>query len=380
MSSVIHRPVVLTVALAAVVAATSLVWVEVRQEREFRRQIAIGDAAMAQDKTVGAIEAFSGALTLKPASMLAHLKRGDAYRRRGELTAALRDLREAAALDDTAPQPIELLGDVNHAMGRYERAAEHYQRYLQLDDRVGRVFYKLALAQVRNGRPADAIEPLRRALALDDRFAEAHYLLGVSLRAQGQRGDAVRSLARAVALNPAFIAAREQLADMYRELGRTRESIEELEAIAALEPGRPERLVTVGLTYARLGRPESAILTLGRAAERYPETPLVYEALGRVWLDAAASGDLTAVNKALEALAPIAARAGASSETLALYGRALLFSGNSREAARVLQQAVALTPVDATAYRYLAEAATNLGDVTTARSARARHALLAGSL
>ena len=376
----VHRPIVLAVALAAVVAATALVWVEVRYEREFRRLIAVGDAAIAQDKTFVAIESFSGALALKPASMLAHLKRGDAYRRRGELTAALRDLRDATALDDTAPQPIELLGDVNHAMGRYERAAELYQRYLQLDDRAGRVFYKLALAHVRNDRPAEAIEPLRRALALDDKFTEAHYLLGVSLRAQGRRADAVRELSRGVALNPAFIAAREELADLYRELGRARESIEELEAIAALEPGRPERLVTVGLTYARLGRPESAILMLGRAAERYPETPAVYTALGRVWLETASAGDITAVGKALEALAPMAARADASSETLALYGRALLFSGNSREAQRILQQAVARTPVDATAYRYLAEASTNLGDLTTARAARARHALLAGSL
>jgi hypothetical protein len=44
---VIHRSVVLTVALAALVAAASVVAVEVRQEREFRRLIAVGDAALA---------------------------------------------------------------------------------------------------------------------------------------------------------------------------------------------------------------------------------------------------------------------------------------------------------------------------------------------
>lgn len=376
----LQRSVVLTVAVAAIVAATGLVWVEVREEREFRRLIAAGDAALGREQTFGAIEAFSGALALKPASMLAHLKRGDAYRRRGELTAALRDLRQASTLDDTAPQPIELLGDVNGAMGRHARAVEHYQRYLQLDDRASRVFYKLALAHVRNGQPAQAIEPLRRAISLDDRFAEAHYLLGVSLRGDGRRPEAMRALTRAVTLNPAFIAAREQLADMYRELGRPRESIEELEALAALEPGRPERLVNVGLTYARLGRPESAILTLGRAAERYPQHAEVYAALGRVWLDSAANGDLIALDKAIEALRPIASRTDASSETLALYGRALILSGSHREAARVLQRAVALTPVDPLAYRYLAEAASAFGDATTARSARERYALLAGTL
>jgi len=125
----------------------------VRQEREFRRLIAAGDAALARDQTYEAIEAFSGALALKHDSMLAYLKRGDSYRRRGELSAALRDLREASSLDPTATRPLELFGDVNVAMGRYARAAEIYRRYLTLDDRAPRVLYKLALACYRNGPP-----------------------------------------------------------------------------------------------------------------------------------------------------------------------------------------------------------------------------------
>ena len=82
-----------------------LAWYAVRQEREFQRLIAAGDAALAADQTYGAIEAFSGALALKGDSMLAHLKRGDTYRRRGELTAALRDLREAATPRPVGPAP-----------------------------------------------------------------------------------------------------------------------------------------------------------------------------------------------------------------------------------------------------------------------------------
>ena len=74
----IHRPIVVAVALAAFVAAALLVAVEVRQEREFRRLIAVGDAALADDQLFVAVESFSGAIAFKPASMLAHLKRGDA--------------------------------------------------------------------------------------------------------------------------------------------------------------------------------------------------------------------------------------------------------------------------------------------------------------
>jgi tetratricopeptide (TPR) repeat protein len=313
--------------------------------------------------------------------MLAYLKRGDTYRRRGEYAKALRDLREAVALDPTAPQPIELLADVNSAMGRHERAAELYQQYLALDDRAARVLYKLAVAEFRGGQPARAVDPLRKAVALEDRFPEAHYLLGMCLRAQKRDDEALRALTHAVRLNPAFIAAREELADLHAGRGERRAGIEQLEAIAALEPSRPERLVNVGLTYARLGQPDAAILTLGRAAERYPDAPAVYAALGRVWLDTAATrGDSAALGKAIEALEPIANRTDATSETLALYGRALLMSGDAAAAERTLQQAVSRVPADPLAYRHLADAASRLGHTAIADDASARYALLAGSL
>jgi tetratricopeptide (TPR) repeat protein len=377
-AAVIHRPVVLAVALAAVVAAVSVVAVEVRQEREFRRLIAVGDAALAQDQPFVAIEAFSGALAFKPASMLAHLKRGDAYRRRGEFTAALRDLDEAARLDETAPQPLELLGDVHAGVGHHEQAAEFYERYLQLDDRAARVLYKLALSYVRQEQPTNAVPPLTRAIALDDRFAEAHYLLGMSLRALRRHDEALPSLGRAIALDAAFIAAREERAALYAERGRTRESLEEIEAIAALEPGRPERLVSLALAYARLGRRDTAVATLRRAAERHPDAPTVYAALGRVWLDAAGSPpDAIAVANAVEALQPVAGRADATSEMLALYGRALLESGKPQDAERVLLQAVRRSPIEPLAYRYLAEAAQRLHHTPIARDAQSMYAALA---
>jgi tetratricopeptide (TPR) repeat protein len=373
------RPVVFAVAAVALVTAAVLVTVDARREREFRRLIAVGDAALAAGQTFDAIEAFSGALALKPESMLASLKRGDTYRRRGEYAAALRDLGQAAFLDPAAPRPIELLGDVQAALGQYAPAAAEYQRYLALDDRAPGVLYKLALAHFRNGQAARAVDPLRRAVALDDRFVEAHYLLGLSLR-ESDRQQSLRSLRRALELNPTFAAAREELARVYEQMGRWQDAIDQLEALAALEPARAERLVNVGLAYARIGRRNTAVLTLGRAAERHPEATVVYTALGRIWLTSAeAQQDPVALGKAIEALQPAAARADAGSETQALYGRALALSGNIAAAERVLLQAVASMPVDPSAYRYLAEVARRLGHMSVATDAAAKYALLAPS-
>ncbi|MBF8301573.1 MAG: hypothetical protein HW394_1943 [Acidobacteria bacterium] len=354
MVSSMKRLLIVSVGLAALMVGVVLAWSAVRQEREFQRLIAAGDAALALDQTYGAIEAFSGALVLKRDSMLAHLKRGDTYWRRGELTAALRDLRDAAALDPSAPRPLELLGDVNAAMGRHERASDHYQAFIALDDRSPRVLYKLALAYYRNGQIEEAIEPLRDASALDGRFTEAHYLLGMCLRERGQDEEALRALTRAVEVNPAFVAAREELVDLFDRTGRRREELEQLEALAALEPARAERLVSVGLAYARWGRTDAAILTLGRANDR------------------------VALIKAIEALQPTASSATASGETLTLYGRAVLLAGDARLAERTLLQAVGKPPVEPATFRYLADAAERLGHLPAARDALLRYVALAG--
>ena len=374
----VKRLLVVSVGVAALVVGVVLAWYSVRQDREFQRLIAQGDAALAEGRTFEAIEAFSGAMALKGQSMLPYLKRGDTYRRRGDLDAALRDLREATTLDPSAPRPLELLGDVSVAMSRYEEAAGHYRGFITLEDREPRVHYKLAVALYRNGQTELAIDALRRTLALDDRLAEAHYLLGMCLRERQEGAEALRALTRAIEINAAFVAAREELAELHAQAGRSRESILQLEAIAALEPMRAERLVAVGMAYARAGRTEAAVLTLGRAAERFPDSPAVYAALGRIWLqDAEARNDRIALSKAVEALEPATSGGASSSETLMLYGRALFLSGQTAAAERALQEAVSRPPIDPVAFRYLADAASRLGHADVARNARQRYDALA---
>jgi predicted Zn-dependent protease len=118
-------------------------------------------------------------------------------------------------------------------------------------------------------------------------------------------------------------------------------------------------------------------VTLGRAAERYPGNAVVYTAIGRVWFDAAAGRRHSpALARALEALRVASRDEDASSEALSLYGEALLMSGDSRRAERVLQEAVSRTPVDPRAYDSLAEASRRLNHRDIARAAAAQYAAL----
>lgn len=373
-----------TVAVAALLALASMVGVVVyhaaSREGEYRRLIGEGDAANAADQTFVAIEAFSGAIALKPDSMLAHLRRGESYRKRGELSAAVRDLRRACELDPAAPQPVEQLGDVYYERGGYAAAVAQYQRYLALDDRSPRVLYKLALARRSAGQMDEAIAALRRSLELDDRFAEAHYLLGVCLRETKQPRAAIGVLERAIALAPALVPAREELAGLYRAFDRIDDEIEQLAALGGIESSRAERQIALGLAYARARRLDTAVQTLGAAVDRFPQQPRVYAALGRVWLDAAeARGDRAALRKALEALTTIATTPSADSASLALFGRALVVAGDLEGAEQVLRQASERFPVDPGAFTLLASVASRSGHPAVARDALVKYASLTGS-
>jgi tetratricopeptide (TPR) repeat protein len=324
--------------LALALVGGSQAYQAASRERQYRDHLTRGDAALRDGETFGAIEAYSGAIALRPDSMLAHLRRGETYRQRNEFDAAARDFRLAATLDPSAMRPLEALGDVEYQRQWFHRAAEVYDARLQLDDRSPLVTYKLALARYRGGNVAGALTALDQAIALEGSFAESHYLRGVCLRELGRATDAVGAFEKAVALAPGLIPAREELAELYGSTGRSADELEQLQVIAGLDRLHVERQVTVSLAHARAGHGELAVLTLGNALERAPDQPMIFGALGRVWLDMADTR-ADALSKALEALERAASTAGASSDVLALYGRALVKANQLGAAERVLQQA-----------------------------------------
>jgi tetratricopeptide (TPR) repeat protein len=371
LESVVKRTLIVMALLAVTAVAAAVLYQSAAQERDYRSLIARGDAALADNRTVEAVEDYSGAIALRSDSMLAHLRRGEAYLQRGDLEGAARDFRMAAWLDPTALRPLEQWGDVLYRQRRYRRAAEAYESRLRLDDRSALIRYRLGLSYYRDGRLDAAITSLAQASALDDTLADAYYLLGVCLKEKGQRTGAIAAQEKAVAKAPGLIAAREELADLYGAAGRRGDEIQQLQVLAGLESDRVERRVAVGLAHARAGHADLAVLTLASALEQAPDQPLIYGALGRVWLDIAETRHdrPDAIGKALEALERAASAPSATSEVKTWYGHALLKDGQPEAAERVLQQATERFPVDPASFVEYAAVAEQQSHLVAARDA-----------
>jgi tetratricopeptide (TPR) repeat protein len=365
--------IVLVLLATAAVAVVAIAYQTSARQRDYRALLARGDAALRDEQTFAAIEAYSGAIALRPDSVLAHLRRAETYERRGDrgdLDAAARDFRIAATLDPSATRPLEELGDVLYQLQRYARAAEAYERSFHLDDRSPRVSYKMALARYRAGNVDSALRALGQTVRLDERMADAYYMMGVSFEQLRRLPEALSALEHAVSLAPGSIPAREELADLYGKLERRQDELEQLQVLAGLDRNHVERRVAVGLAHARAHHWDLAVLTLTSALERTPDDPLIYRALGQVWLDSAEMrDDRVELSKARQALERAAGTATPTSEVLTLSGRAALLDGDAETAEITLQQAMTRFPVDPSAFLVYATAAERQNHFEAARRA-----------
>src|SRR5262245_4126283 len=115
-----------TVALVTCTVLGALAVQRLYAERQYGRLLADGERALAAGNAYAAVEAFSGALALRPDSMVAFLRRGEAYRDQRRFDEAARDWRQASRLAPEAPQPLIALGDHFDSLGHYAQAAEWY--------------------------------------------------------------------------------------------------------------------------------------------------------------------------------------------------------------------------------------------------------------
>jgi tetratricopeptide (TPR) repeat protein len=357
------------VVLGVLVAASVNHVQRLDRDRQYRRLLIAGEVALGQGQSHLAIEHFSGAIALRPRAMVAYYWRGEAYRHQRQDDRAIRDLREAARLSPSAPQPLAGLGKLFDERGEHAQAAEWYRQAAdRLTDTDTDVLYSLALALYRSGSPAAARDPLRRALAGAD-SAEGRYLLGLVYRDAQSGDEAMLALEQAVKLAPTLIPAREELADVYRQRGRGTDEIAQLRALVVLDD-RVDRRVTLGLAEARANRFEDAIGTLTAASAAAPKDSRLLLATGRVLLARAErTGDRRSIVRALTALERALGGTARRSEGLALYGRALHLSGDVNGAERILQEALATSPIDAEAFGFLADAAEQASHPLVARDA-----------
>jgi tetratricopeptide (TPR) repeat protein len=377
------RKTALLTAIVVLAAMGLLALQRLNQEQHYRHLLDEGERALRNGRPYAAIEAFSGALALRPTSMVAFYRRGEAYAAQDQNDRAVQDLQEARRLAPDAIEPLEALGHLYERKGDYAAAADWFaQAADRLKDADPNLLYELALARYRAGFPAAARAPLQRAVARNDGMAEAHYLLGLVYRDAQQPEEAVAALERAVKLAPSMLSARDELADLYRERGRPADEVDELTALASLDD-RVGRQIALAMALLRTRRYQEALDVLQRptvTAVAASDTRVAI-AFGRVYLDRAERlHDSASIPLALSSLAPVTSGTPRRSDGLALWGRALYLAGDLAGSERTLREAITTPPIAPEAFTFLADTAERQSHPDVARDALLSLDVLEGDL
>jgi len=190
-----------------------------------------------------AIAVFNRALERDPSYVLAYAGLGQAYWQKYEEThdqrwvgRASQACRKAAELGRELANGHTCIGVVYNGTGRYEQAAEEFQRASELDPNSDDALRGLGLADERLGRLADAENKYQRAIRLHPNYWADYNWLGSFYYTQARYEDAAKMFSQVVALAPDSERGYSNLGGVYLNLGRYTDAIPLFERSVTIRP------------------------------------------------------------------------------------------------------------------------------------------------
>jgi len=195
----------------------------------------LGGVYLVTGRTDEAIEQYSQALMLEPASSTLRSNLGLALMQAGDLPAALGQFQQALQIWPGAPVHAHL-GDVLAKMGHATGALAEYQKTLALDPTNADAHYALGNFAAQAGRFSEAKEEYLESLQTDAEFAPAHLNLGNVYLQAGQIPEAIAQYKLALSLDPANADARCNLGSALVKSGDIPAAIEQYQAALEINP------------------------------------------------------------------------------------------------------------------------------------------------
>jgi Tfp pilus assembly protein PilF len=178
--------------------------------------------------------------------------------------AAVIRLEEALKEFPRSPRLWFALGVAQSALDKPDEAAVSFRRAHELEPGFAPALAYLGMTYDQQGRFDEAADYYERALALDNRLGAAHYLAAEAILKQTQADErrAEAHLREAIALDPKFAPARVSLAKLYVRGERLAEAVTLLQNAVASDPNLADAHYNLGRALMRLKRTAEAKVAL----------------------------------------------------------------------------------------------------------------------
>lgn len=142
--------------------------------------------------------------------------------------------------------------------GEAKKAAEIYQKALQLEPENLDAHINIASAYLMLNRPADAIEHCQKAIKIDDKVSAAYYILGCAYMRQSKPLEAIKAFQLSINLDQTVAAAYFHLGRAHFEAGQIDNAIEQLQTAIEMQEDHPSAHYLLGQAFMRAGDKENA--------------------------------------------------------------------------------------------------------------------------
>jgi tetratricopeptide (TPR) repeat protein len=197
----------------------------------------------------------------------------------GKFDEAAAHYRRAIELQPDYAPAYNNLGTALRASGRFDDAIAEYGRALSLRAEYPEAHYNLANALTEAGRPAEAADHFRVALQKNPGAADVHNNLGIALMRQGKTEPAIAEFRAALEAEPNSATSHRNLADALATTKKYDEAVTHFRRAAELDPSGAAHY-DLGSLLLELDRPEAAIAEFRAALKAMPNSAEAHNNLG----------------------------------------------------------------------------------------------------
>jgi tetratricopeptide (TPR) repeat protein len=166
-----------------------------------------------------AIREFRELEALFPGAELCHLCLGRAFRYIGDPKSSEKELRIAAALEPSDPEPLVTLGDILQDAKEYDAAITEYEKAETRDEACVTAHRGMGTALLAKKNTPGALGELKLAVDLNPSLPYSHYLYAQALVLSGNLDAAVREFKESLTLEAKQANVRLELADALEKKG-----------------------------------------------------------------------------------------------------------------------------------------------------------------
>jgi tetratricopeptide (TPR) repeat protein len=214
-----------------------------------------------------ALVELSEALALDDTFAWVSARRAETYRRVSRFAEAIKDFDRAIELDKSYASAIASRGATYGQIGKFAEAIKDFDRAIELNNKYIWAIARRGETYRRMDKFEEAIKDFDRAIQLDERHVSAIASRGATHRQMGSFEQAINDFNRAIELNSKYAWAIANRGETYRQIGRLSEAIKDFDDAIELKGDYVWAISSRGETYRKMGKFEKALKDFNRAIE-----------------------------------------------------------------------------------------------------------------